>query len=90
MITPLSSHSNSEIPYGTSLWDGSNGLVNFLGFLGNAEFSPWKSSKNSGIHKKKRKKFAGVFLTTSDDFLLLVCFEKNVRAIPVRVMKDQY
>ena len=36
-------------------------LLTFLGFLGNAEFSPWK------------KTFAGVF-DTSDDFFGLFCF----------------
>ena len=36
------------------------GLLTFLGFLGNAEFSPRKSS---GSHKKK---FAVVFVTASD------------------------
>ena len=33
------------------------GLLTLLGFLGNAEFSPWK-----------KKKFVGVFVTASADF----------------------
>ena len=43
------------------------GLLTFLGFLGNAEFSPWRRLPeflNSGSHKKK---FAPVFVTVSDD-----------------------
>ena len=40
------------------------GLLTFLGFLGNAEFSPWKRLPEF-IEKEK---FAGVFVTASDDF----------------------
>ena len=35
------------------------------------------------------KKFAGVFVTASDDKKRF-CLEKNVCAIPVRVTKDQH
>ena len=64
------------------------GLLTFLRFLDNAEFSPWKRLRSSlnGSHKK----FAGVFVTASDDLFCFVLFGKNVCAIPVRVMKDQY
>ena len=62
------------------------GLLTFFGFLVNAEFSPWEKLPVS------MKKFAGVFVTASDVFLLLFvlfCLEKKICAIPVRVMKDQ-
>ena len=39
------------------------------------------------------KKFAAVFVTVSDDFLFCFGFvwkKKNVCAIPVRMIKDQY
>ena len=49
------------------------GLLTFLGFFGNAEFSPLKRLMNSGSHKKK---FAGVFVTASDVFFLFFVFEK--------------
>ena len=57
-------------------------LLTFLGCLGNAECSPWKSYKN--------RKLAGVFVTASDDFFFVCLGKKIVCAIPVRVMKDQY
>ena len=50
----------------------------------------------SSLKKKKKKKFAGVLVTTTDDFFFffwgggLFGEKKNVCAIPVRVMKDQY
>ena len=65
------------------------GLLTFLGFLGNAEFSPWKRLPESEVTHTHTKKFAGVFVTASDDFLGF-CLENIVCAIPVRVMKDQY
>ena len=43
------------------------GLLTFLGFLGNAEFSPWKRLPEF-IEKEK---FAGVFVTASDDFVVV-------------------
>ena len=50
------------------------------------------------VPERKKKMFAGVSVTASDD-LFLCCFwfvccclfgKKSVCAIPVRVMKDQY
>ena len=61
------------------------GLLTFLGFLGYAEFSPWKrlpefiELRVIYIKKKKKKKqdkAAGVFVTASD-FLFLFCLEKK-------------
>ena len=49
------------------------GLLTFLGFLGNAEFSPWNRLPefiNSGSYKKK---FVVVFVTASDTIFLFVC-----------------
>ena len=57
------------------------GLLTFLRFLGNAEFSPWKRLPD--VIKKKSLR---VFLRQP----VTCCLEKNVCAIPVRVMKDQY
>ena len=50
------------------------GLLTFLGFLGNAEFSPWKRPP------EVIKKFAGVFVTASDDLCVCVwfCLEKKL------------
>ena len=61
------------------------GLLTFLGFLFPGR--DFRSSLNSGSHKKK---FSGVFVTASDDFFVGFIWKKNVCAIPVLVMKDQY
>ena len=50
------------------------GLLTFFGFLGNAEFSPWKR-----LLEFKSKKFAGVFVTANNDFVL---FGKNCLCSP--------
>ena len=50
-----------------SYWVVPKGLLIFLGFLGNAEFSPWKRLPGFiALGKSKKKKFAGVFVTASD------------------------
>ena len=41
------------------------GLLTFLGFLGSAEFSPWRRNPE---FLEVIKKFVGVFVTASDDF----------------------
>ena len=68
------------------------GLLTFLGFLDNAEFSPWKRllELNSGSLKTK---FAGVSETASDDFFFVcvwICLEKNCLCYPRLGVKDQY
>ena len=67
----------------------SKGLLTFLGLLDNAEFSPWKRLPELRTTEVIKKKFAGVFVTASDDFCLFL-LGKNVCAIPVGVVKDQY
>ena len=55
------------------------GLLTFLGFLGNAEFSPWKRPP------EVIKKIAGVFVTASDDLCVCVCgfvWKKNCLCYP--------
>ena len=54
----------------------------------------FRSSMNSESHKKK---FAGVFVTASDEFFFFGgggrdggCLGIIVCAVPVRMMKDQY
>ena len=51
------------------------GLFTFLGFLGNAEFSPWKRTPE--VNKKIKKKFMGVFVRASD-----VLFGKDCLCYP--------
>ena len=50
------------------------GLLTFLGFLGNAEFSPWRRLPELRTTEVIKKKFVGVFVTASDDILFFVCF----------------
>ena len=66
-----------------------NGLP-FLGFLGNAEFSPREILSELTELWKSQKKFAGVFLAASDNFFVLFCLEKIVCALLIRMMKDKY
>ena len=61
------------------------GLLTFLGFLGNAEFSPWNRLPEFELRKSLKKRLR-VFSRQPVKF----CLEKIVCAIPVRVMKDQY
>ena len=51
------------------------GLITFLGFLGNAEFSPWMRLPEFTELQKSKKKFVGVFVTASDG--VLFSFEKK-------------
>ena len=66
------------------------GLLTFLGFLGNAEFSPWKRLPEFNELRKSQKSL-GAFVTVSDNFWGGGLFgRKKICAIPIWVMKDQY
>ena len=58
------------------------GLLTFLGFLGNAEFSPWKRLPEFIKLWKSYKSLRVFFVTASDDFFLLVLFGKKCLCYP--------